>query len=85
MPTFKCYGVLLYFAAFKEHIGVYPPVRGGAKLMKKLLPYAGEKGNLRFPLAVRIPYALIGEIAKVRARQNAAKAAIGRTRTARKQ
>ena len=85
MPTFKRNGVLLHFAAFKDHIGMYPPVRGDAKLMKKLSPYAGEKGNLRFPLAVRIPYALIGEIAKAKARQNAAKTAIGRTRTARKQ
>ena len=83
MPTFKRHGVVLHFAAFKEHIGVYPPVRGDAELMKKLAPYANEKGNLRFPLAARIPYALIGEIAKVRARQNAAKAKVGRTRTAR--
>lgn len=73
MPAFKQNGVLLYFAAFKEHIGVYPPLRGSAALMKRLAPYAGEKGNLRFPLAKRIPYALIGEIARVRARQNAVK------------
>lgn len=85
MPTFKRDGVVLHFAAFKEHIGVYPPVRGDAELMEKLSPYANEKGNLRFPLAARIPYALIGEIAKVRAGQNAAKAAVGRTNTARKQ
>jgi uncharacterized protein YdhG (YjbR/CyaY superfamily) len=73
MPAFKQNGVLLYFAAFKEHIGVYPPLRGSASLMKRLAPYAGPKGNLRFPLAKRIPYALIGEIVKVRARQNAVK------------
>jgi len=83
MPTFRRHGVLLHFAAFKEHIGVYPPVRGDAELMNKLAQYANEKGNLRFPLAARIPYALIGEIAKVRASQNAAKAAVGRTKTAR--
>jgi len=80
MPTFKRDGVLLHFAAFKEHIGVYPPVLGDAELIKKLSPYANEKGNLRFPLSARIPYALIGEIAKLRARQNAAKAVVRRIR-----
>jgi uncharacterized protein YdhG (YjbR/CyaY superfamily) len=36
--------------------------------------YAGEKGNLRFPLDQPIPYALIGRIVKLRVRQNLAKA-----------
>ena len=84
MPTFKHNGVILHFAAFKNHIGIYPPVRGDAEIMKKLSPYAGEKGNLQLPLAQRIPYELIGAIAKVKARQNAAKAATGRERTRRK-
>lgn len=75
MPAVKRNGVVLYFAAFKEHIGVFPPVRGSAALMKRLAPYAGPKGNLRFPLDRRIPYALIGEIARVQARQNASKRA----------
>lgn len=75
MPAVKRDGVVLYFAAFKEHIGVFPPVHGSAALMKRLAPYAGPKGNLRFPLARRIPYALIGEIARVQARQNALKRA----------
>ncbi len=73
MPTVKRNGVVLYFAAFKEHIGVFPPVRGSAALMKRLAPYAGPKGNLRFPLDRRIPYGLIAEIARVQARQNALK------------
>jgi uncharacterized protein YdhG (YjbR/CyaY superfamily) len=30
MPAFKQGAVLLYFAAFKKHIGVYPSVRGEA-------------------------------------------------------
>ena len=75
MPTFKLNGVVLHFAAFKQHIGMYPPVRGDAQLMKKLSVYSGEKGNLRFPLTERIPYSLIKEIARLRARQNQAKAA----------
>src|SRR5690242_7870961 len=50
MPAFRLNGILVYFAAFKNHIGLYPPVRGDAKLEKSIAPYAGEKGNLRFPL-----------------------------------
>jgi uncharacterized protein YdhG (YjbR/CyaY superfamily) len=75
IPAFKLRGVLVYFAAFKAHIGFYPPVRGDAKLEKALAPYAGEKGNLRFPLDQPIPYRLIERVVKLRVRQNAAKAA----------
>jgi hypothetical protein len=42
-----------------------------------MAPYAGEKGNLRFRLDEPIPYALIERIAKLRARQNRAKANTG--------
>ena len=77
MPTFTRHGVVLHFAAFREHLGVFPPVRGGGALMREIAPYAGEKGNLRFPLGRRIPYGLIRRIAKLRARQNAEKAAAG--------
>lgn len=63
LPAFKLDRVFIAFAAFKQHIGIYPPVKGDANLQKALLPYRGEKGNLRFPLAEPIPYDLIGRIA----------------------
>ncbi len=69
MPAFRQGGILVYFAAFSSHIGLYPPVRGDAKLEAAVAPYAGEKGNLRFPLDERIPYGLIGRIVKFRVRQ----------------
>jgi len=74
MPAFKLNGVLMYFAAFKNHIGLYPPIRGDARLLKAVSPYAGEKGNLRFPLDQPIPYALIERIVKLRVKQDLAKA-----------
>ena len=80
MPSFVLEGVLIYFAAFKQHIGLYPPVRGDASLEKAVAPFAGEKGNLRFPLDRPIPYALITRIVKFRAKQNRAKAAMKRKR-----
>ena len=75
MPAFRLRGIVLYFAAFKHHIGVFPPVQGDATLMKDLRPYAGPKGNLRFPLDRPIPYGLIFRIARLRARQNREKTA----------
>ncbi len=74
MPAFKSNGVLIYFAAFQRHIGLYPPVRGDAALEKALARYAGEKGNLRFPLDQPIPYDLVERITKLRVQQNSAKA-----------
>ncbi len=73
MPAFKGNGVLLYFAAFKSHIGLYPPIRGDARLEKAVAPYAGEKGNLRFRLDEPIPYDLIERIAILRVKQDLAK------------
>ena len=78
MPAFRLHGILLYFAAFKNHIGLYPPVSGDAPLLKALAPYAGEKGNLRFPLDRPIPYELIERIARLRVKQDRDKAAATR-------
>jgi uncharacterized protein YdhG (YjbR/CyaY superfamily) len=75
IPAFTLNGTLVYFAAFKNHIGFYPPVSGDARLEKAISPYAGERGNLRFPLNRPIPYGLIERIVKLRVRQNLAKAA----------
>lgn len=66
MPAFKQNGVLLYFAAFKGHIGIFPPVRGDDNLMRAVKPYAGPKGNLQLPFEKPIPYALIRRIVKAR-------------------
>jgi uncharacterized protein YdhG (YjbR/CyaY superfamily) len=81
MPAFKLHGILLYFAAFKAHIGVYPPVSGDANLEKALSPYAGPKGNPKFPLDEPMPYDLITRIVRLRVRQDRARAAAkGKTR-----
>ena len=78
IPAFTLNGTLVYFAGFKNHIGLYPPVRGDATLEKAIAKYAGEKGNLRFPLDEPIPYRLITRIVKLRVKQNMAKAIASR-------
>lgn len=74
MPAFKLSGILVYFAAFKSHIGFYPPIRGDARIEKAASAYAGEKGNLRFPLDRPIPFDLISRLTRLRVKQDLAKA-----------
>lgn len=72
IPAFRRGKVFLYCAAFKQHIGVFPPVRGDARLKKALEPYANAKGNLAFPLEAPLPLPLIGKVAKALAKDYAA-------------
>lgn len=80
IPAFRLNGMLTYFAAFKQHIGLYPPVRGDARLAKEASIYAGPKGNLQFPLDQPIPYALIHKIVKSRVKQQLQQAQPSRRR-----
>lgn len=73
IPAFLQGAALIYFAAFKKHIGIYPPVQGDAALLEALARYRGPKGNLAFPLAETMPYALIRRVARQLARENAAR------------
>jgi uncharacterized protein YdhG (YjbR/CyaY superfamily) len=70
MPAFKQHGILVYFAAWKEHIGLYPPISGDKALEKAVARYAGPKDNLQFPLDEPIPYDLIARIVKLRVKQD---------------
>jgi uncharacterized protein YdhG (YjbR/CyaY superfamily) len=78
MPAFKQHGILVYFAAWEKHIGMYPPISGNKNLEKAIARYAGPKGNLQFPLDEPIPYDLIERIVKLRVKQDTAKAAASR-------
>ena len=74
MPAFRMNGILIYFAAFNKHIGMYPPISGDKAIEKAITPYAGPKGNLQFPLDQPIPYKLIERIVKLRVKQDSARA-----------
>ncbi|HTE14855.1 MAG TPA: DUF1801 domain-containing protein [Burkholderiales bacterium] len=78
IPAFKLQGPLVYFAAFKKHIGFYPPAKGDKKFKDEISIYEGEKGNLRFPLDQPIPYVLIRKIVKLRTKENLERAAANR-------
>jgi uncharacterized protein YdhG (YjbR/CyaY superfamily) len=74
MPAFSQDGDLIYFAAFKQHIGIFPPLRSDEKLIKALARYRGPKGNLKFPLDEPMPYGLITRVVKARMKEQAFKA-----------
>jgi uncharacterized protein YdhG (YjbR/CyaY superfamily) len=68
-PTFKLKGSnLVHFAAFKKHIGLFPPAPKEFK--KEVSPYEGPKGNLRFPIDKPIPYDLVTRIVLFRRKEN---------------
>lgn len=62
MPAFRLGRTFIYFAAFKQHIGIYPPVSGDPALSAALAPFSNAKGNLRFPLDQALPEALIDQV-----------------------
>jgi uncharacterized protein YdhG (YjbR/CyaY superfamily) len=70
MPTFTLNGNLIHFAAFKNHIGLYPTPSGTKQFKKELSIYEGGKGSIRFPLDKPIPFHLITKIVKFRVGEN---------------
>ncbi|HZY42579.1 MAG TPA: DUF1801 domain-containing protein [Anaerolineae bacterium] len=75
MPTFTLKGNLVSFAAYKQHIGLYPAPAGTEKFQKALAVYRGAKSSVRFPLDEPIPFDLISQLVKFRVKENLARAA----------
>ena len=78
IPVYKAPGgAVIYFAGWKSHFSLYPATRYVVETLgDALAPYeVNHKGTIRFPLTARVPSALIGRIAKLRAQEAAAKAA----------
>lgn len=73
MPALFQNGVVVYFAAFKHHLGLFPPVED-PELRTQAARYAGPKGNLKFPYNEPIPHDLIAAIVRARLRANQEKA-----------
>lgn len=74
MPAFYLQGNLVYFAAFKNHIGFYPTSSAIAAFPRELAPYEASKGTVRFPLDKPLPLKLIAKIVRFRVAENLKKA-----------
>lgn len=66
MPAFKLNGILVWFAAHKNHIGFYPHSSGIEVFKKELSKYKTSKGAIQFPIDKPLPLELIAEIVKFR-------------------
>jgi uncharacterized protein YdhG (YjbR/CyaY superfamily) len=74
MPAFKQNGVLVWFAAFKNHIGFFPKTSVIEAFKDELASYKVSKGTIRFTLDKPIPYELVRKIVKIRVKENTGKA-----------
>lgn len=71
MPAYKTFGKpLVYFAAYKNHIGLYATPSGHAQFSHELSQYKQGKGSVQFPLDSSIPYELIKQIVAFRIKEN---------------
>ena len=74
MPLFRLNTRLVYFAAHKNHIGLYPMATGIAAFKKELSIYKGARGSVQFPFDKPLPLGLIKRIVKFRVAENLQKA-----------
>jgi uncharacterized protein YdhG (YjbR/CyaY superfamily) len=77
IPAFKLKGMLVWFAAYSNHIGFYPRGSGIEAFKQELSIYKGAKGSVQFPLNKPLPSGLITKIVKFRVTENLQKAIPG--------
>ena len=70
MPAYKLYGMLVYFAGYKNHIGFYPTSSGITAFRQELSAYKGAKGTVQFPLDKPLPLDIIKKIVAFRIAEN---------------
>ncbi len=70
MPAYYLNGYVVFFAAFKNHIGFYPTPSGINAFKEELSSYKTAKGSVQFPDNQPIPYDLISRMVKYRLEEN---------------
>jgi uncharacterized protein YdhG (YjbR/CyaY superfamily) len=70
MPAFDQNGIVVYFAAFTNHIGLYALPTGHEAFKEELSKYKSGKGSVQFPLKDPMPFDLISRIVKFRVKEN---------------
>lgn len=77
IPAFALNGNLVWFAAYKNHIGFYPMTTAIRTFKKDLSRYKVSKGTIQFPLDEPLPLPLIKKIVKFRIKENLTKKKAG--------
>lgn len=70
MPSYVLHGHLIFFAAYKNHIAIYPRTKGMDAVGSEIARYESGQGTLKFPLSEPIPFALIGRLAAIRVKES---------------
>jgi len=70
IPAFRQDGILVYFAAFRDHISFFPTSSGVSAFQEELSGYTTSKGTVRFPLDKPVPLDLVRRIVAFRVREN---------------
>jgi uncharacterized protein YdhG (YjbR/CyaY superfamily) len=73
MPAYKYHGMLVYFAAFKNHLGFYAMKDSMIQFKDKIEPYQSGMATLQFQWDKPLPVKLVAEIVKYRAHVNVEK------------
>ena len=74
MPSYDYHGRLVYFAAFKNHVGLYAVGQAHDGYSKGLSAYLSGKSTARFPIDKALPADLIRKVVRARVRENEANA-----------
>ena len=70
MPAFKWNGMLVWYAAYKKHIGLYPRPSAIVAFKDELAEYKTSKGAIQFPIEKGIPTGLVKKIVQFRLKEN---------------
>ena len=73
IPAFKCNGVLVWFAAFRDHCSLFPTASVIEAFRKELKGFSISKGTIQFPTDKPLPAALVKKLVKARVAQNESK------------
>jgi uncharacterized protein YdhG (YjbR/CyaY superfamily) len=66
MPTFMLHGNMVYFAAFKKHIGLFSVPVEHADFANAVAGYTTGTGSIQFPHNAPLPLELIAALVAVR-------------------
>jgi uncharacterized protein YdhG (YjbR/CyaY superfamily) len=75
MPMYKQQGMLVGFAAFKDHCSLFPGAKAVATYKDELKAYKTSKGTIRFPIGKPLPTALVKKLVKSTIKENERRAA----------
>ena len=73
IPAFKYKGVLVWFAAFRDHCSLFPTASVVEAFKNELKGFSTSKGTIQFPTDKPLPIALVKKLVRARVTENESK------------